>query len=73
MKYLILFVLALALVASIPCEADARWYPGKRFAQNVAARREAGEGLFQGNGPIRRGLGLSGGAVRGCAAGSCGR
>lgn len=69
MKYLILFVLALALVASIPCEADARWYPGKA----IVNRRAEGRGVFQGNGPIRRGLGLSGGAVRGCAAGNCGR
>lgn len=60
MKYLILFGLALAFVACIPCEVEAGcgllrgWFPGKRVAQNVAERRSNGEGLFQKNGPVKR-------------------
>ncbi len=57
MKYLILFVLALAFVACIPCEVQAacgRGLLGWRPLQRVAERRAAGEGLLQKNGPAKR-------------------
>lgn len=55
MKYLILFVLALALVASIPCEAEAACGRfGWRPFQNVAQRRAEGRGIGQRNGPAKR-------------------
>lgn len=57
MKYLILFVLALALVASIPVEAEASHGRG---LFGVRARRAEGRGVFQGNGPVRRALGSCG-------------
>jgi hypothetical protein len=56
MKYLILFAIALAFVASIPCEVEARWYPGK----GIVNRRAEGRGVFQSNGPVRSRLGACG-------------
>lgn len=68
MKYLILFVLAMALVASIPCEAEAGplgLFPNFRPFQRVAQRRAEGRGVFQQNGPVRGRLGS-------CGRGGCG-
>ena len=52
MRYLTLIVAALLIVAlsGVSEAACGRWYPGK----NIRARRDAGEGVGQANGPGKR-------------------
>lgn len=74
MKYLILFVLALAMLACIPCAAEAacgRWFPGKNLFQARRANVEARQNARQANGAPQRPILYRathpfGGRLRGC-------
>ena len=57
MFYRILFMLLVALACSLPIEVQAACGSGScgfRPFAGIRARRSAGEGVFQGNGPVRR-------------------